>query len=457
MARRYRVKGKGLLLRAAAAMDSKKIIQYPTDTIVTVAKEATVGETDRAYVVAASMPEGGAAERFDEGVSAVVGWGSMRVLELLDESELLELREDETLPPPLPTDRSPPRPFGARRDGLGISEYCDSETRAMLEARNRTMGPPESLLDVPADVLRGLLDADNFKYAPPPPEAKIFTADAAKDGAKLTVYAPPHDERSLPAVVFAHGGGFMSGSRRHVDGLCRELAVRAAVAVVSVEYRLAPEHPFPAGLDDVRSAVSYCRGSPALPNAGTIDGARVALAGESAGANLAHVAALLARDDDDDESDGEGETPPNALPKKPWLRCELLCTPQLGLRCDERSVAEYGHGHFLTREFLDYVREVAYRERRDDWRVAPLDAVAAKTLDLDGFATPTLILAAELDPLADQAFLYHDALLAAGAPSELWLARGTVHAFLNNAAAASRRDAGLDKAAAYLRAHLYGS
>ncbi|KAH8053314.1 carboxylic ester hydrolase [Aureococcus anophagefferens] len=295
MARRYRVKGKGLLLRAAAAMDSKKIIQYPTDTIVTVAKEATVGETDRAYVVAASMPEGGAAERFDEGVSAVVGWGSMRVLELLDETELLELREDETLPPPLPTDRSPPRPFGARRDGLGISEYCDSETRAMLEARNRTMGPPESLLDVPADVLRGLLDADNFK---------------------------------------------------HVDGLCRELAVRAAVAVVSVEYRLAPEHPFPAGLDDVRSAVSYCRGSPALPNAGAIDGARVALAGESAGANLAHVAALLARDDDDDESDGEGETPPNALPKKPWLRCELLCTPQLGLRCDERSVAEYGHGHF---------------------------------------------------------------------------------------------------------------
>ncbi|KAH8069669.1 carboxylic ester hydrolase [Aureococcus anophagefferens] len=100
----------------------------------------------------------------------------------------------------------------------------------------------------------------------------------------------------------------------------------------------------------------------------------------------------------------------------------------LGLRCDERSVAEYGHGHFLTREFLDYVREVAYRERRDDWRVAPLDAA-----------------------------LYHDALLAAGAPSELWLARGTVHAFLNNAAAASRRDAGLDKAAAYLRAHLYGS
>jgi len=63
----------------------------------------------------------------------------------------------------------------------------------------------------------------------------------------------------------------------------------------------------------------------------------------------------------------------------------------------------------------------------------------------------------KLDPLADQAFLYHDALLAAGAPSELWLARGTVHAFLNNAAAASRRDAGLDKAAAYLRAHLYGS
>ena len=90
-----------------------------------------------------------------------------------------------------------------------------------------------------------------------------------------------------------------------------------------------------------------------------------------------------------------------------------------------------------------------------DWRAAPLDALRAGTLDLDGFATPTLLVCAELDPLADQAFDYHDALLAAGAPSELWLARGTVHAFLNIAAAKSRREAALDKIAKYLRAHLF--
>ncbi|KAH8088832.1 carboxylic ester hydrolase [Aureococcus anophagefferens] len=412
MARRYRVKGKGLLLRAAAAMDSKKIIQYPTDTIVTVAKEATVGETDRAYVVAASMPEGGAAERFDEGVSAVVGWGSMRVLELLDETELLELEKTRRC-------RRRCRRTGRRRgpSARGATAWASASTATARRARCSRRGTDHGA-GVAAGRARGrftgLLDADNFKYAPPPPEATIFTADAVKDGAKLTVYAPPHDERSLPAVVFAHGGGFMSGSRRHVDGLCRELAVRAAVAVVSVEYRLAPEHPFPAGLDDVRSAVSYCRGSPALPNAGAIDGARVALAGESAGRTWP-TSPRCSRDDDDDERrrgrDAAERAPEEAVAP---LRAALHAPARAALRRAQRRRVRprplFGASSWTT-------CEVAYRERRDDWRVAPLDAVAAKTLDLDGFATPTLILAAELDPLADQAFLYHDALLAAGAPS----------------------------------------
>ena len=101
-----------------------------------------------------------------------------------------------------------------------------------------------------------------------------------------------------------------------------------------------------------------------------------------------------------------------------------------------------------------YIREVAYPDPKGDWRIAPLDALRRGTLSLDGFSTPTLTVCAELDPLADQAIEYHDALVSAGAPAELWLARGTVHGFLNIREVVSRREAGLDRVAAYLGAHL---
>ena len=171
-----------------------------------------------------------------------------------------------------------PRPHGARKDDLGISEYCDSETRAMLRKRNASLAPPESLLELPPELMRRLLDEDTGAHSPEDAPA-CRTSDVKAGRTPLTLYEPPGDaaSRPLPVVVLVHGGGFMSGSRGHVDAWARELCERGGFAVASAGYRLAPERPHPDGLEDVLDAVGWCRRGPALPSGRRVDKDNVAL------------------------------------------------------------------------------------------------------------------------------------------------------------------------------------
>ena len=234
----------------------------------------------------------------------------------------------------------------------------------------------------------------------------------ARDGATLPLRlyrpdaVPPADAGpGLPVLVYFHGGGFMVGSIATHDSLCRHLAHLAHCAVVSVDYRLAPEHRFPVAVDDAWDALSAVR---AQAPAWGLDPARIAVGGDSAGGTLATVCATLARD--------------AGLP----LALQLLFYPGCSARQDSASHRHFGHGFLLDRELIDHFFGAYLRDEadRDDWRFAPLE-----TPDLEGVA-PVWMGLAECDPLVDEGLLYADRLRLAGVPVDLELYRGVTHEFI---------------------------
>lgn len=233
----------------------------------------------------------------------------------------------------------------------------------------------------------------------------------ARDGAALParLYAPVDDlAAALPVLLFFHGGGFTVGSIATHDILCRQLSHLAGCAVVSVAYRLAPQHKFPVAADDAWDALQWlAKAAPALG----LDATRIAVGGDSAGGTLAIVCAVLARD--------------AGLP----LALQLLIYPGCAAHQDTRSHRQYEAG-FLIGEaqiswfFKHYVRTPA---DRDDWRFAPLDAADAP--DLDGVA-PAWVGLAECDPLVDEGVMFADKLRAAGGAVDLEIYRGVTHEFI---------------------------
>jgi acetyl esterase len=241
-----------------------------------------------------------------------------------------------------------------------------------------------------------------------PPRVALARVEAVElpggDGAPrpARLYADGHDRR--PAMLFLHGGGFVVGSLDTHDRLCRELAHRSGCAVVALEYRLAPEHPFPAAVDDSWAALRWLARHGASLG---IDETRLAVGGDSAGATLAAVAALQARD--------------AGLP----LALQLLVTPGTAAHADAASRGLFASGFVLDEATLDWFFDhtIAFHHR-SDWRFAPLQAD-----DVDG-AAPACVLLAECDPLVDEGLAYADRLRAAGVPVELELYRGLTHDFI---------------------------
>jgi len=209
----------------------------------------------------------------------------------------------------------------------------------------------------------------------------------------------------LPLVVFFHGGGFVYGSLDgYYDPLCRRIARDAACAVVAVDYRLAPEHKFPAGADDCYAALAWAA------EALDIDASRILVAGPSAGGNLAAATALRARD-----AGG------------PDLAGQVLIYPVLDYyEPPTPSYLEYADGYHLTRAdmvwFWDHY--LAEPNQADDPRAAPLRAS-----NLAGLP-PAFIVAAECDPLHDEAARYAQRLRDAGVATELLDGAGLIHGFL---------------------------
>ncbi|QHJ01339.1 alpha/beta hydrolase fold domain-containing protein [Xylophilus rhododendri] len=229
----------------------------------------------------------------------------------------------------------------------------------------------------------------------------------ARDGASLParLVAPEPGDAALPVLLYFHGGGFTVGSVATHDILCRELARLAGCAVVSVDYRLAPQHKFPTASDDAWDSLQWLASHGASIG---IDGTRIAIGGDSAGGTLAASCALLARD--------------AGLP----IALQLLFYPGCSARQDTASHRRFAHGPIIDAGliqwfFSHYIRSDADRE---DWRFAPLLAD-----DLDGVA-PAWFGLAECDPLVDEGVDYADRLRAAGVAVDLEIYRGVTHEFI---------------------------
>ncbi len=267
----------------------------------------------------------------------------------------------------------------------------------------------------------------------PPPDEVAETRDLSIAGPggplMLRLYrgAGTSDTGVLPALLYLHGGGWVLGDLDSHDGICRRLANLAACRVIAVDYRLAPEHRFPAALDDAAAALAWVAGNAAALG---IDPARLAVGGDSAGGNLAAALAIMGRD---------GTAPASA--------CQLLLYPAVDLTMASGSYARIAEGVPLTaasmRYFIDhYAPEPA---QRLDWRASPLRAER-----LVG-TPPAFVLTVAHDPLADEGRAYAERLEAEGVRVAALHLADQIHGMLTMGRVIAAGDPVLHYAAAVLR------
>jgi acetyl esterase len=243
----------------------------------------------------------------------------------------------------------------------------------------------------------------------------------------VRIYRPSRQSpEPMPVLIFFHGGGWVQGSLETHDTICRHLALYSGGLVISVDYALAPEHKFPAAVDDCLAAFAWVRGQAEELNA---DPARIAVGGDSSGGNLSAVLCQQTAQ----------ETGP---------MFQLLIYPALDGRLSSRSHDLFKKGFFLTRERIDwYLKQYTedFKAQREDVRLSPNERA-----DLSG-QPPALIITAGFDPLRDEAHDYHTRLLASGVKSEYVQYDTMVHAFLNMAGVIRQGDDALVRAGKALR------
>jgi acetyl esterase len=305
------------------------------------------------------------------------------------------------------------------------------QAAALLERVAARGGPTARELGV--DELRALF-VDWGALADPGPdlaavEDRTFPGPAGD--VPVRIYRPPPaSDEPQPALVWFHGGGWIMGDIAVLDRVVRALAQRSGVVVVSVEYRLAPEHPFPAGLDDCHAALEWVAAN-ADPLG--IDAARLAVGGDSAGGNLAAVTALAARD--------RGGPP---------LRFQLLVYPVIDSLFTYPSLRENGEGYLLTEDSIRWFADLYLGEHHEhgdpkDPRVSPIYAD-----DLTGLP-PALVISAEYDPLRDENEAYGLRLRQAGVDVQISRYDGMIHGFFLMSSLIDTAHEAIDEAAAALR------
>ena len=212
-----------------------------------------------------------------------------------------------------------------------------------------------------------------------------------------------HVGQCLPLLIYFHGGGWCVGDVASFDVVCRELANASHCAVLSVDYRLAPEHPFPAAINDARLAFDW-----AVEQAGLLEGdpARIALGGDSAGGNLSIVTALALR---------EAAVQPRFL---------MLVYPSTEIRSERASRERYAEGFFLDRGTLQWFFERYLPQgNTEDWRASPMRAASLAGLP------PMLVIGAEFDPLVDDCEAFAARVRAEGGDVAYHVFPGVVHGF----------------------------
>lgn len=251
------------------------------------------------------------------------------------------------------------------------------------------------------------------------------------DGVMVRHYRPKGAEsaaREIPTVVYLHGGGWVLGSVNSHDSTCRWLCARGDVAVLSVDYRLAPEHAFPAGLDDVMAVLEAALTPGAIPG---VDAKKIAVAGDSAGGNLSAAACLRLRD--------EGKAQP---------LLQMLFVPVTNLaEMNTASHKEFATGYFLTHEQMLWYRDRYVPETAElsNPYVSPLLAP-----DLSGLA-PAFVAVGGFDPLRDEGEAYAQRLADAGVPTTVRRHEGLVHPFVNSTGVWAGARVAMDEAVGAVR------
>jgi len=287
------------------------------------------------------------------------------------------------------------------------------DARALLDLIEERKLPAMHTL-APVDA-RAFYRDRRFFTQPSPPDVgvAIDTRCEGPHGAvPLRVYRPlgagatPTKGSTLPALVYYHGGGWTIGDLDTHDVLCRELCNGSGAVVVAVDYRMGPEHRFPAAVDDCLAATQWVHRQASELG---IDPSRLAVGGDSAGGNLAAVVAIAARD---------GDTLPIAY--------QLLIYPATDMRRGHPSHTTNGSGYLLTTETIGYYHDhyIADPAHDLDWRASPLLHPDLSRLP------PALVLTAGFDPLRDEGFDYANRLVGAGNRATYVCFERQIHGFI---------------------------
>ncbi|WP_425301048.1 alpha/beta hydrolase [Nocardia neocaledoniensis] len=285
----------------------------------------------------------------------------------------------------------------------GPGAVPDPEVAAMLATLDA--GFPDVATMTAAEVRAAILGRRApLRRLPDMRLARDLTIDGPGGDLPVRVYRPHGPETALPVIVFAHGGGFVFCDLDSHDEFCRAMAAGVGAVVVSVDYRLAPEHPAPAAHDDVLAALRWT-----AEHAGEYGGdpTRIALAGDSAGGNLAATVAIAVRD---------GGGPPVAA--------QILIYPVIDDDFDTESYRRFGTGHYNTTSAMRWYWRNYAPDGTDDVRLVPTRAATLAELP------PAVVITAELDPPCSAGDAYAQRLASDGVPVRHRRYNGLFHGFL---------------------------